>query len=93
MNHLPLALETQTFIDAQRKTDFVCCVTSVILRMRFLLSFCCPACDDLRAVPFTKMSCLHGNFFWLDEFAKLELCFRKGTFFLVANVLNLSLRL
>lgn len=37
-----------TFIDAQRKTDLVSYVTSVILRMRFLFLCCFPLCDDTR---------------------------------------------
>lgn len=61
MKHLPLALQTRTFTDAQRKTDFVCCVT-------FFVLFCCPVRDDLRAVLFTKMSRLHGSgsFGWMS---------------------------
>ncbi len=35
----------------------------------------------LREVHFTKMSSIYVDFFWLDEYEKLELCFRNGTFF------------
>ncbi len=47
---------------------------------------CCPVYDDLWEKRFIKMSPIYADFFWLDEYEKLELCFWKGTFF-VANFL------
>ncbi len=42
--------------------------------------FCCPLYDALRDVLFGKMSLLFDNFFYLENYEKLELCFREGTF-------------
>lgn len=65
----------------QRKADFVSCVTKVILTMRFIFFvFCRPDCDDLKEVPFTKMSSIYGSFFVLEEYENLELHLRKETF-------------
>ncbi len=42
--------------------------------------FLCPLYDELRHVFFEKMSLLYNGFFYLDDYEKLELCFRIGVF-------------
>ncbi len=43
--------------------------------------FHCPIYDGIRSVLFRKMSSIIVDFFWLDDYEKLGLCFRSGTFF------------
>ncbi len=40
---------------------------------------CHGVCDALTDVLFSKMSLLFDDFFYLDDYEKLELCFREGT--------------
>ena len=56
----------------------VCDLEEIENEIHFL--FYCPLYDELRHLLFSKMTNICGNFFWLDEYDKLELCFRKGIF-------------
>ncbi len=81
-----LALESGWFNDTPEE-DRLCLLSDVgEIENEVHFLFCCPVYDDLREILFTKMSSIYADFFWLDEYEKLELCFRKGTFF-VANFL------
>ena len=78
---LPLAIETGRFnaTPEEERLCLLCELGEIENEVHFL--FYCPTYEDLRDVLFTKMSSVYADFFWLDEYAKLELCFRKGTFF------------
>ena len=45
-----------------------------------LFLFCCPVYEDLRDIFFAKMSSIYADFFWLEEYEKLELCFFVADF-------------
>lgn len=64
----------------QKRTDFVYCVSEVKWKNDIHFLFCCLVCDNVRDVHFTRMSSIYADFFWLDDYKKHELCFRKGTF-------------
>lgn len=59
-------------------------LTKVKIENEVNLLFCCPDYEDVRGVLFSQMSSIYIDFIWLDDYEKLELCFRKGTF-LVAD--------
>ncbi len=50
------------------------------VKNEFHLLFCCHVYDYLRDVLHTETSSIYADFFWLDKYEKLELCFRKETF-------------
>lgn len=49
------------------------------LKKRLIL-FYCSLYDDLKAALFSKMSLISEEFFWMNDYKKLELCVRKGAF-------------
>ena len=83
---LPLALETDRFIgiSEEDRVCLLCDLEEIESEVHFL--FYCPLYDDVRHQLFSKMSSICVNFFWLDDYEKLELCFSKGIFFLSAFV-------
>ena len=77
---LPLALETGRFIGTPEE-DRICCVCDleeIENEIHFL--FYCPLYDELRHLLFSRMTTIYVDFFWLDDYKKLEFCFKKGIF-------------
>ena len=78
-----LALETGRFIGIAEE-DRICLLCNLEeIESEVHLLFYCPLYDVIRHLLFSKMTSLCVNFFWLDDYEKLELCFSKGIFFLV----------
>ena len=77
---LPLAIETGRFIGTPEEDRLcsLCNLMEVESEIHFL--FHCSLYDELRGIFFQKMSSICEDFFWLDDYTKLEICFRKGTF-------------
>ena len=83
---LPLALETGRFVGTpeEDRLCLLCDLEEIENEVHFL--FYCPLYDELRHRLFVKMSSICVNFFWLDDYERLELCFSKGIFFLADYV-------
>ena len=83
---LPLALETGRFIGTpeEDRKCLVCDLGDIENEIHFL--FYCPLYDELRHFLFCKMTTICSNFFWLNDYEKLELCFRKGPFALATFI-------
>lgn len=43
--------------------------------------FCCPVYDAIKDLLFRKMSSIYDDLVRLDDYEKIDLCFRKRTFF------------
>ena len=81
-----MALETGRFIGTpeEDRLCLLCDLEEIENEVHFL--FYCPVYDELRHRLFVKMSSICVNFFWLDDYERLELCFSKGIFFLADYV-------
>ncbi len=77
---LLIALETGRF-NATPEEDRVCLLCDLGgIENEIYFLFHCPVYDGIRSVLFSKMSSIIADFFWLDDYEKLESCFRGGTF-------------
>ena len=83
---LPLALETGRFIGTpeEDRICLLCDLEEIESEIHFL--FYCPLYDAIRHQLFSKMTSICVNFFWVDDYEKLEMCFSKGIFSLAAFV-------
>ncbi len=83
---LPIALETGRF-NATPEEDRVCLLCDLGgIENEIYFLFHCPIYDGIRSVLFSKMSSIIADFFWLDDYEKLELCLRSGTYFVAAFI-------
>ena len=77
---LPLALETGRFngTPEEQRLCLLCPLGEIENELHFM--FHCPLYDLPRDVLFTKMQELDSDFFYMEDYAKLNLCFHAGAF-------------